>query len=254
MVVRGRPNMALVSKRPLVTIALLICLMGCKGDEITTTTKTVPLVTLSGDVNLFSESGTPSVGARGVRISLEGTRDVAISDTFGGWRFTNLPGAVYTVVAQKSGYGYSKSGPYDLTKGGTQSNVLFALNQAPSYSITSLQTSWSVDTLIISAQVSTVTAYNRVILVYLGRSNPIYDSASTWFASDGTILQAGDSIAQVRTNLATIKRAGFSDGDTLSMAAYPCSRITSGYTNAAKVFVTTSGIGTKPLRAKIALP
>ena len=255
MVVRGRLNMALGSNRNLVTIVLLMLLVGCKGDEITTTTKTIPLVTMYGDVNLFSESGNPSIGARGVRISLEGTKDVAISDTFGGWRFTNLPGGTYTIVAQKSGYGYSKLGPYDLTKGGTLANVYFPLNQVPSYTISSLQSSWTADTLIIDAQVSTVTEYNRVVLVYLGRSSPIYDSASTWFASEGTILQAGDSVAHVRTNLATIKRAGFSDGDTISLAAYPCSRLTSGYYSySAQVFVTTSGIGTKPLRARVALP
>jgi len=234
---------------------LLHSFIGCKGDDTSTVSKPLPLVTIYGDVNLFSESGNPMVGAKSVRVSLEGTKFVAVSDTFGGFRLTNLPGAMYTVVAQKVGYGYAKLGPYDLRDGGTLANVYLPLDQAPSYSIASVQTSWDEDTLLIDAAVSATAGYDRIVLVYLGRNAPIFDSTSTWFSSIGTVLQADDSVAHVRTNLPAIKRAGFKDGDSLALAAYPCSRFTDGYfSSQAQVFVTTSGIGTRPLRIKIVLP
>jgi hypothetical protein len=229
---------------------LALTLAACHSDQ----GPAAPVANAKGIVFLYLEDASFVEHRAGTRVSIEGTAYATVTDDTGRWAINGIPAGVYTIVAERPGFGYTKLPDVDLTMGGSLSNVGFGLHELPSFTVTSVQLELTSDSVTIRASASATAPIQRAVEFYFGKSEPIYDSASTWLAEGAIPLDGG--LAQASINLALEDFAPlFAHGDTVHIAAYPANRFTSGYySEQYRLLVKTSGIGPVAARTSFVLP
>jgi hypothetical protein len=218
-----------------IIVALVLTLLpGCSGD---TGPQGPAGPALTGSVNgrviVLTANGTIDPDQSGVTVRIEGSPDSTLTDSLGHWTFTGISTGIYSIRAEKAGYGFTEYPQTQFVGGGDLYLQNKELVKDPSFTTTIQIFSWNVpsSTGAVAGGVSNTAASNRPVLVYIGRGpiDPLDPSTYINYVG-GTCVAYSNVYNSVQIPL-TGPPYNFAQGDTMYFAAYAQSATTSGYTD-----------------------
>ena len=225
---------------------------GCNDKEIIVTEDDF---FIGGNIVLMNEHGSPIYDRSGVRVYIENSKYETYTDQMGNWKIYSVPAGIYNIVAEKEGFGYNKFINFDYLGNATSNNFGQTLIASPTYVIDSVSQDVSSQDLLLTIYPSNTANNLRVILIYLGKDEPVKDSIETQqYIRQTQIYSANTSVTESFPNGFFLSE-GFNHGDTLHFAVYPGASIVEKYflPSASKV-IYTSGVGSIPKRFTYIIP
>ena len=193
--------------------------------------------TVNGHIYLYDQYGNPILtGLVGIHDSIDGTSNVAHTDSTGMYVFSNLSTGIYNFTVMDSAFGTMKVQSQQFVGGGTLVRNI-NLSKIPSFNVSSLTAVASATNITLTGTV-TADTHVRTFIVFVGATNAASASPSTYLDYYTKNVPANGTSFTINVDNTALYNLGLTTTTTAYFAAYGAA---SGYNSTSTYEDLTTG-------------
>jgi hypothetical protein len=193
--------------------------IGCMESRVSSTDE-LPGSQVRGTIRLLSEDNSFAINKNLVLVKLEGTGFETLTDTAGKWTLNLVPKGTYTLSYSKQGYSSAKR--FSIRPDGAMPIVVnpMTLVQIPPYTVDTVKTSITNDSMDILCILNTPALMNRRVILYFDSIpiDPLMRNQYVFTDISLTIAQ-GEIQGSIKIPLARFYNSGLRSGQTIHCLA-----------------------------------
>ena len=217
-------NFKIFSRRFAIGLVATLALGSCKKEETGPTGPQGPAGpsltgNLQGFVSLYDQYGSPILsGLSGIHDSIDGSSNVAITDSTGKYSFSNLSTGTYNFTIADAGFGSNKVQYLQLVGGGILNRDVH-LSKIPGFNVTTLTAGFGPVTDTLTATVTADTRA-RTFIVFVGSTSSTSAAPATYLDFYTKQVPANQTTFKILVQPSDLYNLGLTAGTTAYFAAY----------------------------------